>query len=245
MGTEKITGIVLKEKEHGESSKQIFVLAKQVGKICLFAKGARKPKSKLLAATQPFCYSDFLVFQGRGFHSITQGESIETFYEMRTDMDRFLYGSYLLELVERTSQEGMEQDDVLELLLRTLWQIAKRKDNPRLCSVIFGLKFLQYSGWMPDMECCAVCGAKVSEVSYFSALAGGAVCTTHSESGSPISKGAIKAMEYVFHNSGQAIYRFRLSQEVLEELEQLVDASLQIHMNVKLKSKEFLDEPFF
>ncbi len=241
MRIEKLTGIVLKEKEHGESSKQIFVLAKQVGKICLFAKGARKPKSKLLAGTQSFCFCDFFVYEGRGFRSITQVEPIETFYDMRTDMDRFAYGSYLLELMERTCQEGMEQDDVLELLLRTFWQMTRHQYSPQLSAVIFGLKFLEYSGWMPDMEHCAVCGEETANADFFSLQAGGVVCASHCSNCISISSGARKAMQYVFEHKGQSLYQFRLSQEVLNELMDMVDLSLKIHMNVTMKSKKFLD----
>ena len=74
MGTEKLRGIVIREQVKGERNKQIVLLAKGVGRVVLSARGARNVKSKLLAATQLFCYADFVVYEGNGFYSINQAE---------------------------------------------------------------------------------------------------------------------------------------------------------------------------
>ena len=36
---------------------------------------------KLLAATQLFCYADFVVCDGRGFYSVNQAELLKSFYQ--------------------------------------------------------------------------------------------------------------------------------------------------------------------
>ena len=89
MGTEKLRGIVLREQAKGESNKQIVLLAQGVGRVLLSARGARRAKSKLLAATQLFCYADFVVYEGRGFYSVTQAELKKSFYGLRLYMDKF------------------------------------------------------------------------------------------------------------------------------------------------------------
>ena len=83
MGTEKLRGIVLREQAKGESNKQIVLLAQGVGRVLLSARGARRAKSKLLAATQLFCYADFVVYEGKGFYSVTQAELKNSFYGLR------------------------------------------------------------------------------------------------------------------------------------------------------------------
>ena len=102
MGTEKLRGIVLREQAKGESNKQIVLLAQGVGRVLLSARGARRAKSKLLAATQLFCYADFVVYEGKGFYSVTQAELKNSFYGLRLDMDKFSEGMYLAELTERS-----------------------------------------------------------------------------------------------------------------------------------------------
>ena len=108
MGTEKLRGIVLREQAKGESNKQIVLLAQGVGRVLLSARGARRAKSKLLAATQLFCYADFVVYEGKGFYSVTQAELKNSFYGLRLDMDKFSEGMYLAELTERSCPAGMD-----------------------------------------------------------------------------------------------------------------------------------------
>ena len=108
MGTVKLQGIVIGERIQGESNKQIVVLAKGVGRVLLSARGARKAKSKLLAAAQLFCYADFVAYEGRGFYSVTQAELLNSFYALRTDMEKLEEAVYLAELTDRTCPEGTE-----------------------------------------------------------------------------------------------------------------------------------------
>ena len=115
MGTEKLRGIVLCEQAKGESNKQIVLLAQGVGRVLLSARGARRAKSKLLAATQLFCYADFVVYEGKGFYSVTQAELKNSFYGLRLDMDKFSEGMYLAELTEGVITEESPQPELLSL----------------------------------------------------------------------------------------------------------------------------------
>ena len=157
MGTEKLRGIVLREQARGESNKQIVLLAQGVGRVLLSARGARRAKSKLLAATQLFCYADFVVYEGKGFYSVTQAELKNSFYGLRLDMDKFSEGMYLAELTERSCPAGMEQDAVLELLYYAFLVMDRGILPPKLISRIFELKLLQLNGLFAS-DVCHICG---------------------------------------------------------------------------------------
>lgn len=64
MANIKINGIVLAESNMGDFDKMLTILTPNVGKISCVAKGARRPKSALLAGTQLFCFGEYLVFKG-------------------------------------------------------------------------------------------------------------------------------------------------------------------------------------
>jgi len=242
MGVIKIRGIVLKEIENGESSKQIVVLAKGIGKVLLSARGAKKPKSKLLAGTQLFCCSDFLVYEGRGFYSITQVDLIDSFYNLRTDIEKLAHCMYLMELLERTCLEGMEQDEALELLYRTLRFMESKDANPKLAARIFELKYLQICGFMPEMERCATCGDGFQDQGYFSAQAGGMVCQSHKDmTCMEVSVGTQKAMNYVFDHEIRYVFGFCVSEDVLQELGDILREYMMVHMNVGLKTRSFAE----
>ena len=51
MANKKINGIVLSESNMGDFDKMLTILTPNVGKISCVAKGARRPRSALLAGT--------------------------------------------------------------------------------------------------------------------------------------------------------------------------------------------------
>lgn len=59
----KTTGIVIKEVHTGEADKILTIFTRNLGKITASAKGARRPRSRLIAGTQLLCYSDFVLLK--------------------------------------------------------------------------------------------------------------------------------------------------------------------------------------
>ncbi len=238
LAIDTIRGIVLKEMPKGETSKQVIVLAKGLGKIWMTAKGARKQKSKLLAGTQMFCYCDFQAYESRGFYTISQADVIESFFDLRLDMDRLASAIYAADFAERIALRGMEQDSMLLLLLKTFQILSKKGYSPLLASRIFELKLIQIAGIMPNMtEKCSVCGKRAS--AYFSGAAGGMVCMEHRSGSKKIADGTKNAMRFVFSQPLSNAFQFSVSSEVLKELDEILEQYIQIHMNLKLGTRDF------
>ena len=64
MGQLKTKGIVLVENNLGDYDKMLTILTPGIGKISCGAKGARRPKSLLMAGTQFLCFADYLIYKG-------------------------------------------------------------------------------------------------------------------------------------------------------------------------------------
>ena len=241
MGTEKLRGIVIREQMKGESNKQIVVLAKGLGRVILSARGARNAKSKLLAATQLFCYADFVVYEGNGFYSINQAELQKSFYGLRMDIDKFSEAMYLTELVDRSCPAGMEQDEVLELLICAFSVLEKGVLPPKLVSRIFELKLRQINGLFAPAEC-HICGKDEGDL-YFDGRLGAFYCEEHRTGNSIFVYDAVrKAMTFVLEKEGRSVFGFNLSEEALEQLSVILKNYMDIHMDVRLKSRDFFEQ---
>jgi DNA repair protein RecO (recombination protein O) len=162
MSTVKARGVVLKETPVGESDKIITLLTKERGKISVSARGARKTKSKYLAGTQLFTYSDFVLFDGKRFYSVTQIDIIENFYAIRREYDKLCCGNLFVEMCDKLILENMPCEDILFLLLKALLALARDRTRPQLVSRAFEFKFMQLSGYAPEMTRCSQCGGPLS-----------------------------------------------------------------------------------
>ena len=236
MSVRKIRGIVIREQQTGESSKQIVVLAKEMGKVRLSARGAKNTKSRLLAGTQLFCYCDFTVYEGRGFLSVTQADLIESFYALRNDVEVLAQAVYLAELVDSTCPAGMEHDNILKLLLYTMQVMAKGYLPPKLAGRIFEMKYLQYSGFLASADC-VTCG---EQAQYFDQKEATFYCKQHrSREAVLLSRAVVQALDYVLEEEGKKLFVFRLSPEALKQLDAVLRQYLQMHVGVDLKSRRF------
>lgn len=241
MGTEKLRGIVLREQAKGESNKQIVLLAQGVGRVLLSARGARRAKSKLLAATQLFCYADFVVYEGKGFYSVTQAELKNSFYGLRLDMDKFSEGMYLAELTERSCPAGMEQDAVLELLYYAFLVMDRGILPPKLISRIFELKLLQLNGLFAS-DVCHICGEGEGTL-YFDGRMGAFYCEKHRTEDSIFVQDAVRrAVRFVLERESRTAFGFQLSAEALEQLTFILRKYMEVHMGIRLKTRDFFEQ---
>ena len=99
MGIIKTKGIVLLESNMGDFDKMVSILTPDLGKIGCAAKGARKPKSPLLAGTQFLSFSDLVIFSGANSYNINSFDTIELFYNIITDLEKLTYSTFITQLV--------------------------------------------------------------------------------------------------------------------------------------------------
>ena len=140
MGIIKTKGIVLVESNMGDSDKMITLLTPGLGKIGCAAKGARKPKSALLAGTQYLCFADYILFEGNNTYNINSCDIIEIFYNLRIDLDKLESAANITKIVNDVATENENNYKTLQLLLNTLYMISETEMNKELVTSIFKMR---------------------------------------------------------------------------------------------------------
>lgn len=102
-----VMGMVLTAMPVNDYDKRITILTKERGKITAFARGSRRPSSQLLAATNPFAFGEFEVFEGRNSYNVTKANIQNYFRELVLDLDAASLAFYFAEFAEYYCQEIM------------------------------------------------------------------------------------------------------------------------------------------
>ena len=239
MSSFQAKGIVLRDRDTGETDKQLTLLTKKYGKITVIAKGARKPNSKFLSSAQLFTYSDFVIYDGGRFLSVAQADVIESFFALRSDYTRLCTAQYFIEVCNKTTPYNAPCDDLLHLLIISMSALAKGIRSPYLTARAFEIKFFQVNGIAPETECCAKCGGALPEPIRFGG--DGIICGCYALPAVKISLAALTAMRYILTADLPNIFKFNASHEVLNEMKNASGLFFKHHFDVNINSLDMLE----
>lgn len=212
------------------------------GKISCVAKGARRPKSALLAGTQMFCFGEYLVFKGSQTYHINSVEPIEVFYNLRVDLDKLKYAVHINKIVQEVTHENQNCYKILQLLLNTLYTISETEKNLDMVLGVFKLRLLCILGFTPQVMGCVNCEEKES-LTGFSIKDNGLkckVCGKQDTSTIQISQSTLNAIKYIVTAPPKKLYSFNLKDDALEEFKLVT----KLYFNEKLEKEYKLEDLF-
>lgn len=160
--TIKKYGLVIAEKSYGESDKILTLLLKNLGKLKVYARGAKKLSSKFFAASQVFSCSEFVISKNKDFYNLSQANLIENLAPR--SYTEFCYATYFCELVEKFLSYQSVADNILLLLIKTLKLLPEI--SPVYIARIFEFKFMQLNGFEPQINFCHSCSCMKNKM-YF------------------------------------------------------------------------------
>lgn len=171
-----LDGLVLRETEVGESDKLLTVLTAKEGPVLMTAKGARSMKSKFLPLCRLFTYGNFEYYEKNGRRWLAGGSVNDNFYGLNSDMEGFALASYVVQVANEITGEGVEAEDVLRMTLNTLYAIEKKLKPYWQIKATYELFAVITSGMSPDLSGCSVCGESLPPHGWLDVMNGCVIC---------------------------------------------------------------------
>lgn len=221
MGIIKTKGIVIAEHNMGDYDKMLTILTPGLGKISCAAKGARRPKSGLLAGSQYLCFGEYILYKGASTYNINSCDTIEVFYNVRIDLEKLEHVAEITKLVQVVTTENQNSYKILQLLLNTIYVISESDKNLKLVTSIFKLRLMSILGFSPNINKCCKCEEK-ENLKYFSLQDKGLkceVCGKQDKGAIKIKEGTEKAIKYAILAPAKKLYSFNIPEENIKELE--------------------------
>lgn len=174
----RVRCIVLDKTKLGEQDLILTMLCQSGERVSAVARGARKPGGRLASRCELFCEVDLLLAHGRGLEVVAEASLIDGHVGVRGDLARVSAASAVCEVARLTCFEDAEDPYLYPICSRALRACEEARDQARLDVVVsaYVFKVLAHGGWRPELSRCIACGDE--DVSYFSAAAGGVLCSS-------------------------------------------------------------------
>ena len=213
-------GLVVKEQNVGESDRLITILTAKYGLIRAFVHRAKNVKSNLVSSTQLLCYSDFTLYQGKTAYTVGSARVKNVFFGLREDIEALSAAMYLTELFGNLAPENSDAEDLLRLLLNSLYLLAEHKKPVKQIKAVAELRGLSDAGYMPDLVACRDCGAFETPRMVFNPVTGSLRCEDcgAGAQGLLLSLSAVTAMRHIIYSDAPKVFQFALSDAALPEL---------------------------
>jgi DNA repair protein RecO (recombination protein O) len=239
----RVEGIVIRSMDYGEGNKIITILTKSYGKMSVMARGAKKVKSRQSAITQLFTYGEFIFYKTGSMGTLNHGEIIEAYHELREDIHKTAYCSYLMELTDRMLGDQDRCEFVFDQLKAALDAMKEDKD-PQILIHIYEMKMLGIAGYMPDLQQCVSCGSSDGDM-MLSAMLGGILCRrcwNRDPQAIALPETGLKLLRLFQQVDIRRLGKVELKPATKQMLKRCMRQLYDTHVDVKWKSRSFLDQ---
>lgn len=216
----KVNGIIIAEHNMGDFDKMVTMLTPNLGKISCSARGARRPKSQLMAGTQYLCFGEYMLFKGSDTYTINSCETIEVFYNVRTDLDKLMCAADITKIINLVTTENQNSYNTLKLFLNTIYTISETDKNLDFVTAVFKLRLAKILGFSPNVNECVCCRSK-ENLTHFSFKDNGFKCDSCAKQDTGafrMSEGTRNGIIYSIKADSKKIFSFNVSDSVRNEL---------------------------
>jgi len=180
MSTEKTQGIVIRQADFSETSRVVTFYTRDLGKVPLLAKGARRPKGAFASSLDLLSVCDIVFIRkaSGGLGILTEAGLQRRFQNTGRELLRLYGGYYVAELLEGLNEEYDPHPGLYEATLSSMRKLDDASFPPRLAIILFELALLREIGHLPNFETCLKCDRPTTDAAPFAywVSQGGLLC---------------------------------------------------------------------
>lgn len=233
--------LVIREMNVGENDRLVTLFSKEHGIIKAFASGAKGIKSKKGAATSLLTYGSFAIKNKNGSLRIYEATPIAIFFGAGSDIEVLTLSQYFCELANCFAVNGVNNGELLRLILNSLHFLTVKKRFPPLIKAITELRALSISGYAPNLVACDNCGRFEDDIMYFSLDDGVLICGDCHHGGNCFAadKTMVSAMRHIVYSDFSKLYNFEIPNDRAKLLSEITSSYLLTQTDQRFKTLEF------
>lgn len=234
-----VEGIVVSSIAFKENSKILNIFTKDMGVIGCVSKGCKNLKSKLRIPSERFAYGVFhMYYKEDGLSTLIDGDIINYFTNIKSDILKISYLTYICELASNTYKES-ENDEIYPLMINSILKIEDNH-NPKIITNILELQLLNYLGINLNLDECVSCGSK--KVVTLSISRGGYICSKCRTNEPIIDEKVMKLLRLYYYVDISKISNLDIDNDVASKISIIIDEYYDTYSGIYTKSKKFLKE---
>ncbi len=238
----KVQALVLRVTDYNDTDALLSLLTVQQGKLTAKVRGLRRKNCPMIAPCQLLAYSEFVLFEHKGFYSVNEARTIELFQPLRKDLVKLSLGTYFAQAAEVVSQVDFPDPSLLSLTLNCMYALAKLNHGLNKVKAVFEMRCACIAGYSPDLSGCSTCGSSVAD--RFDIAEGRLECRSCRNPDSsgirmPITPGILDAMRYIVCADPQRMFSFELGEASMAALSTLTESYLSSRLERGFSALDF------
>ncbi len=182
----KVQGIMIKSVDYKDNDKILTIFSKQSGLLTAGIKGVKKAGAKLKFCAMPFCYAEYVLNTTSNRNTVIGASAIDNFFNLKNDIVKYYTAFSLIEYINSSFLEGVENQPLFDFTLKTLKLIEEgEKSNlsdinsgfdVRVYLVKFLLFAIEMAGYKLSLSKCLSCDSQIEGNVFLSVDMGGVTC---------------------------------------------------------------------
>ena len=250
MAINKTHAIILHSRKQGETSKILSIFSQNFGKLSVMVKGSRSIKSRYWGVLEVFNYVSIVFYrkETRNLQYVSNAEIINHFPNIHSQLGKMALAAIPCEIIERSEEREHNNPKLFTLLLDTFQALEKEETGLRNIIRSFLVKYLDISGFKPEISKCHECGQQHPDGQVYFGLDKGYFtcqkCGIPNGADVQLSGFAIDTLYWLQSVAVGEAYRANVNARLGKELDSFLLTYLRYHMDNldTIRSFNFLEE---